>query len=117
MQLVRSHEGISESEWYSHAVEFGNKSSDFRVHAEQERIAAGFPKTYLIGQKDTLEIKSGRSQTKGTRITKKGNNGTLPPEMSQVHLPWEVVRRFPEVAHRLLGPGGRRPVLFCAVRL
>ena len=24
--------------------------------------------------------------------------------MSQVHLPWEVVRRFPEVAHRLWVP-------------
>ena len=30
-----------------------------------------------------------------------------------MHLPWEVVQRFPEVAHRLFDPsGGRQPVLF-----
>ena len=33
-------------------------------------------------------------------------NGTLPPGNSQVLLPWEVVQRFPEVAHRLLDPSG-----------
>ena len=41
-------------------------------------------------------------------------NGTLPPGKGQVHLPWEVVQRFPEDAHRLFDPcGGRQPMLFC----
>ena len=35
--------------------------------------------------------------------------------MSQVYLPWEVVRRFPEVAHRLWVPEDDGRCFFCAI--